>query len=448
MPASILGNPGPAIGSQDELQQYTAGGHVFGFRKGEMFVAAGDHALSVEYVNARQVSPEEKAAASNSEKSPGAAPPLGKVAYDDLWNGASLVYENHGSGVVKSTYHIKAGGTTAVDRVDEIRLRYSVPVKVDEAGDLILSFKTGEMRESRPVAWQEIGGNRIPVEVAYRLRGGQEVGFKAGPYDSQYPLAIDVVLSWNTFLGGSAFDIGYGIAVDTSGNVFVTGYSTATWGSPVRPYAGGLEDAFVAELNNDGALQWNTFLGGSNNDYGSGIAVDTSGNVYVAGYSYATWGSPIRPYDGAPDAFVAELNNNGALLWNTFLGGSNFDFGHGITVDSSRNVYVAGGSYATWGSPVRPYAGGANDAFVAKLNASGALQWNTFLGGPNIDFGFGIAVDTSGNVYVTGDSEATWGSPVHPYVGAADAFVAKLNASGALQWNTFLGGSNTEIATV
>ena len=92
------------------------------------------------------------------------------------------------------------------------------------------------------------------------------MGFKAGSYDPRYPLVIDPVLSWNTFLGGSGNDYGNGIAVDTSGNVYVTGYSYATWGSPVRPYSGGSADAFVAKLNGSGALQWNTFLGGSNDD--------------------------------------------------------------------------------------------------------------------------------------------------------------------------------------
>jgi hypothetical protein len=494
---TIFGTSEKERGSTADLLQFTVGGHVLGFRKGEMFIAAGDHALSVEFVNARRASPEEKIATSNPEKSPRAARPLGKVAYNDLWDGVTLVYENHGAGVVKSSYHVDAARTNDADPVDQIRLRYNVPVKVDEAGDLILSFKTGEMRESRPVAWQEIEGNRVPVEVTYRLRGEQEVGFKAGAYDSQYPLAIgdEMVLSWNTFLGGSsddschgiavdtsgnvyvtgesyvtsggqrdAFvvklntsgvlqwitylkgptdDYGYGIAVDTSGNVYVTGESYTTWGSPVRPFAGGTKDAFVAKLNNGGALQWNTFLGGSSDDYGYGIAVDTSGNVYVTGESYATWGSPVRPFAGGKsDAFVARLNTSGYLQWNTFLGGSSDDWSLGIAVDTSGNVYVTGGSYATWGSPVRPFGG--EDAFVAKLNTSGYLQWNTFLGGSDDDYGIGIAVDTIGNVYVTGGSYATWGSPVRPFARGDDAFVAELNNGGVLQWNTFLGGSDDD----
>ena len=281
---------------------------------------------------------------------------------------------------------------------------------------------------------------KVRVEVTYRLRGEQEGGFKAGSYDARFPLAIDLVQTWNTFLGSSTgFCSGRNIVVDTSGNVYVTGESSATWGSPVRPFAG-WRDAFVAKLNKNGALLWNTFLGGPTYaDYGIGIVVDTNGNVYVAGYSNASWGSPIRPFVGSDDAFVAKLNDSGALQWNTFLGGSGADRGTDIALDTGGNIYVAGYSNASWGSPVRPFAG-YDDAFAAELNNSGALQWNTFLGGSTKDdLCFDIAVDMSGNVYVAGDSYATWGSPVRPFAGIDDVFAAKLNNSGALQWNTFLG---------
>ena len=179
----------------------------------------------------------------------------------------------------------------------------------------------------------------------------------------------------------------YAIAVDGSGNVYVSGDSPATWGSPVRAYTSDY-DAFAAKLNSSGALTWNTFLGGSGDDGGCAIAVDGSGNVYVGGYSNATWGSPVRaftPNGLNNDAFAAKLNSSGALTWNTFLGGSGGDSGRAIAVDGSGNVYVSGSSDATWGSPVRAFTAGDNDAFAAKLNSSGALNWNTFLGGSGND---------------------------------------------------------------
>jgi hypothetical protein len=250
-------NPSKPTG---EMLQFTAGGHVLGFRKAEMFIASGYHALKVEFVNARPVSPVEEIKSLDLDKGRDATQPLGKVSYRDLWDGVTLAYEKHGSGVVKSTYYIEPAKSETINPLGRIRLRYNVPVKVDESGNLTISFSTGEIRESRPVAWQEIKGKRVPVDVAYRIIGEQEVGFKAGLYDPRYPLVIDPVLTWNTFLGGSGWDEGYAIAVDTSGNVYVAGHSSRTWGSPRHSFVG-YYDAFVAKLNGDGVLQWNTFLG-------------------------------------------------------------------------------------------------------------------------------------------------------------------------------------------
>jgi hypothetical protein len=162
----------------------------------------------------------------------------------------------------------------------------------------------------------------------------------------------------------------------------VTGYSEATWGSPIRAFTNpgtGYYDAFVAKLDTNGALQWNTFLGGSSHDYGYGIAVDTSGNSYVTGWSYVTWGSPLLPFAGYYDAFVAKLDTNGALQWNTFLGGSDDDYGYGIAVDTSGNSYVTGYSEATWGSPIRAFTNpgtGYYDAFVAKIGNGVRVDFN------------------------------------------------------------------------
>jgi hypothetical protein len=248
---------------------------------------------------------------------------------------------------------------------------------------------------------------------------------------------------WHTFMGSSFWDHGFAIAVDGSGQVYVAGSSESFWGSPVDPGEWPY-DTFVAKLDSSGARQWHTFMGSSvYQDYGRGIALDGSGNVYVTGYSNATWGSPVNAHAGGTDAFVAKLDSSGARQWNTFMGSSSIDIVNSIAVDGSGNVYVAGLSTGTWGSPVNVYEGGT-DAFIAKLNNSGARQWNTFMGSSSSDGSNGIAVDGSGNVYVTGNSNATWGSPVNAHAGGADAFVAKLNSSGTRQWNTFMGSSSSD----
>src|ERR1700752_4090024 len=196
------------------------------------------------------------------------------------------------------------------------------------------------------------------------------------------------------------------------------------------------------QLSIDPVLTWNTFLGGSSLDEGDDIIVDGSGNIYVTGYSDISWGNPIRAFTTIPDAFVAKLDPSGNLLWNTFLGGNGGDLGYGITLDASGNVYVTGNSNATWGAPIRAYTMGISDSFVAKLNTNGTLLWNTFLGGTGIDEAREIAVGGSGNVYVTGRSSSTWGSPViRAYTADMDAFVANVDTNGNLVWNSFLGGS-------
>ncbi|MEW5939279.1 MAG: Ig-like domain-containing protein, partial [Chloroflexota bacterium] len=219
-------------------------------------------------------------------------------------------------------------------------------------------------------------------------------------------------------------DAGSNIAFDLSGEAYVTGRSFATWGAPINAHAGN-DDVFVARLDSSGALVWNTFLGSSNYDVSYGIAVNSAGNAYVTGYSYVTWGAPINALAGGSDAFVAKLDSSGALVWNTFLGSSYGDTGYNIAVDSSGEAYVTGRSYATWGTPINAHAGN-DDAFVVRLDSNGALVWSTFLGSSNYDYGWGIAVDSSGNAYVTGYGYATWGSPINAHAGLFDAFVAKL----------------------
>ena len=258
--------------------------------------------------------------------------------------------------------------------------------------------------------------------------------------------SIDL-LAWNTFLGGSGNDNGYGVAVDGSGNTYVTGYSSTNWGSPVRAFNGtGYSDAFVAKLDSNGNLVWNTFLGGNRTDEGYSIAVDGSSKVYVTGKSGGTWGSPVNAYSNNTDAFVAKLDSAGNLIWNTFIGDNLGDEGQGIAVDGSSNVYVGGYGSATWGSPVRAFSGN-NDGFVAKLDSSGGLIWHTFLGETGYDMNHSVAVDGSSNVVVAAHSQFTWGSPVRAFTGNFDGFAAKLDSGGGLTWHSFLGGADSDMGS-
>lgn len=246
-------------------------------------------------------------------------------------------------------------------------------------------------------------------------------------------------LVWNTFLGSALPDSAHAVAVDAGGSLYVVGASNGSWGSPIRSYSGG-SDAFVARLASNGTLDWVTFLGGTANDRGAAITV--SGNdVFVAGASNGAWGSANRPYSGGSDVFVARLNNAGALQWHTFLGGPGNDEANDVLINSLSEVYVAGASDAGWGTPAQGHHGGT-DAMVSRLNSSGTLVWNTFVGGAGDDRGNAIAANGLSGVILGGSSSATWGNtPPNRFNGGVDGMIAYVSAQGTSPLNTFLGSA-------
>jgi hypothetical protein len=257
-------------------------------------------------------------------------------------------------------------------------------------------------------------------------------------------------LIYSTYLGGSSPDEGNGIVVDTAGNAYVTGLTESidfptTPGAFQTSFKGG-GSAFITKLNPAGsALVYSTYLSGSNFDQGFGIAIDTSGNAYVTGLAESidfptTPGAFQTNLKGTGDAFITKLNPVGsALLYSTYLGGSNLDQGFGIAIDTSGNAYVTGLTEST-DFPITRDAFQASlkgivAAFVTKLNPTGsALVYSTYLGGSTFDQGFGIAIDTSGNAYVTGSTNSR-DFPTTPDAfqtnlkGGGNAFVAKLQTS-------------------
>jgi hypothetical protein len=405
-------------------------------------------------------------------------PTYGKVKYSQAYPGIDLVYY----GNPRQLEHDFVVAPGADPSVIGLELEGAGKACLDARGDLVWATGAGEVRLQKPHIYQEVAGRRREVAGGYAVRPGQRVGFRVGAYDARRPLVIDPVLVYATYLGGNDpadSDIhggsqGRGIAVDASGNAYVTGSTTSTdfpgaAGSPIQPSFRGLSspnsfstDAFVAKLNAAGtALVYATYLGGSLGGYGSAIAVDAAGNAYVTGGTASTdfplAGSPLQssPPSGG-GAFVAKLNAAGsALAYSTYLGGSGGEEATGIAVDALGNAYLTGSTGSTdfplAGSPVQSRLRGGSDAFVAKLNAAGsALVYATYLGGNGSDAGLGIAVDALGNAYVTGSTGSTdfplAGSPVQPRLrGSENAFVAKLNASGsALVYATYLGGSGDD----
>jgi hypothetical protein len=391
-----------------------------------------------------------------------AIPTYAKVRYKDLYPGVDLVY--YGNQQQLEYDFIVAPGADP----RAIRLAISGAKKLDAGagGDLVLHTAEEEVRLRKPVVYQQVNGVRKEIAGRYLFRGKRQISFEVAAYDAGEPLIIDPVLSYSTYLGGSSSDVGHAIAVDASGNAYVTGSTSSAnfpTKNPLQPALGGSSDAFVAKLDSTGsALIYSTYLGGSGDDFAEAIAVDASGNAYVTGSTTSSNFPTKNPFQaalGGPfaiSAFLTKLDPTGsALVYSTYMGGSAQDSAKAIAVDPSGNAYVTGSTNSAnfpTKNPFQAASGGGLDAFVAKLDPTGsALVYSTFLGGTMGDFGSGIAVDASGNAYVTGSTSSAnfpTKNPLQPALGgSSNAFVAKLDSTGsALVYSTYLGGSGVDFA--
>ncbi len=268
-----------------------------------------------------------------------------------------------------------------------------------------------------------------------------------------------------TYLGGDGNDTATGIAVDAAGNAYVTGLTESTNFPTVGAYQTdqGGTDVFVTKLDPSGStILYSTYVGGSGTDAGLGIAVDGAGRIYVTGYTESADFprlSAFRRPAGVADAFVTKLNPNASgtasLVYSTALGGTGRDEGHAIAVDAQGQAHITGftesARYPTKNSYSKDKPG--TDVFVTKLKAAGnELLYSTYLGGAGTDVGLGIALDSAGNIYVTGYTDSTDFPKKTPYQGTlqggTDVFVTKLNpgvaGSNSLLYSTYLGGSGAE----
>ena len=389
-----------------------------------------------------------------------------EVAYENLYDGVDLVYRATARGV-KYEFRLRPGVDPAV-----VAMTYEGAERliVMGTGDLRVLTSSGDFVDSAPAAFQ----GRDGVPCTFVLRSRSSYGYDCRGVDPSRPLVIDPLV-YSTYLGGAGDDVGYSVAVDDAGNAYVTGH---TWSADFPATAGafnttleGSSDAFVAKLDPAGAnLAYATFLGGGSEDRGLSIAVDATGDSFVAGTTFST-DFPVTPgandtsYNGDWDAFVVKLDPAGAVLvYASYLGGGVAEEGRSIAVDDAGNVYVTGYTNSA-NFPVTPGAfdtsyvdpWGFVDIFLARLDpASSSLLYSTYVGGSGRDFGVSIAVDAWGNATVIGYTNST-DFPVTPgandttYNGGTaygDAFVAKVDPAGAtLIYATFLGGGSEDQAS-
>jgi beta-propeller repeat-containing protein len=433
-----------------------------------------------------------------------------RVVYENLWPGIDLVYRGT-LNRLKYEFLVKPGADPA-----KIRLRYRGVESLERTATGALSVKTlaGGFEDAPPEAWQEIDGQRVLVEMAYRLEvggaggesgtcgvanctrdvesmrsvvstrsaasaagtDGRSFGFHVGDYDATKPLVLDpAILVYCGYIGGkSVSDHGHGIAFDAAGHAYVTGEtlsSEQTFPVAVGPdlvYNGGAYDAFVAKVTPSGTgLVYCGYIGGSDIECGSGIAVDQAGNAYISGYTRSNeqtfpvlLGPDLTYNGGSSDAFAAKVNASGTgLVYCGYIGGICGEGGCGVALDTVGNAYVAGytqsneQTFPVLSGPDLTYNGGVVDAFVAKVSAVGTgLVYCGYIGGNGSEGASGIAVDRTGNAYVTGQTWSTGQTfpvlvgPDLTHNGGDDVFVAKVNAAGtALVYCGYIGGSREDL---
>lgn len=395
-------------------------------------------------------------------------PTYADVQYANVYSGIDLVY--HGvSGQLEYDFTVAPGANPGVIRLS---VSGASSIQLDARGDLVLATPGGNVVEEAPVVYQEINGVRQSVAGKFVLEADGDIGFAVGSYDASVPLVIDPVLSYSTYLGGSGNDTAAGIAIDSAGDAYITGTTSSTDFPTQSSYQGtahGNSDAFVSKLNAAGtALVYSTYLGGSAFDAGNGIAVDSAGDAYIVGSTQSTDFPTVNAYQtfgGSPqNAFLAKLNPAGnVLLYSSYLGeeeGPDSSSGAGVAVNNQGDAYITGATASSFfpvtaGAFQGSYNGGQEDAFVAEFdtNASGvnSLVYSTYLGGSNDDAANAIAIDSAGDAFVTGmtrssDFPLAGNSYQSTNGGFYDVFVSELNPTGStLLYSTYLGGNDLDI---
>lgn len=392
-------------------------------------------------------------------------PQFAEVTQHAMWPGIDVRW--HGDARVLEYDLVVAPGAD----VDRAALRFdgAAGVSVSADGSLAVATRTGVLRHSAPVAYEVKDGLRRRLPSAFDMRADGTVGFRVDGRDPALPLVVDPKLGYGSYLGGSTYDQGNTIAVDSAGDVYVAGFTNSTnfpvvgaFQSTYTPSTGNPpNDTFVWKMRGDGtSVVYSTYLGGSGFDECQAIALDASNAAYLAGYTSSTnfpTQSPIQAAHGGgtQDGYVVKLAASGSsLVWSTYLGGSNTDIPYGVAVDASENCFVGGMTYST-NFPVanarQAAFGGTYDGFVTKINPSGSgFAYSTYHGGSGVDSVQALTVDAGGACYVCGFTGSTNFPVANAFQGSYtpstgnppdDGFVSKFNSTGSsLTYSTYIGG--------
>ncbi|HUU75582.1 MAG TPA: SBBP repeat-containing protein, partial [Methanoregulaceae archaeon] len=378
------------------------------------------------------------------------------IQYNELYPGIDLVYYGTQGGI-KSIFIVDPGAHPE-DILIEYRGQTSLSIQSD--GTLLIHTPAGDLTELAPVCYQEINGDFIPVDCSFSIKYENNVAFEIGEYDHERALIIDPVMKYGLYLRGIGIANGYGVAVDSSKNAYVTGISNPApyiVPDPAAVANFGGTDAIVVKINSDGTMPiYITYLGGSEDDTGSAIRVDGDGYAYVTGTTSSTNFPVVNPLQsqnaGQTDVFMSKIGLDGStLIFSTYLGGTGDDEGNDVAIDSDNNIYLTGSTGSILFPVIsrfqRTYLAGQEDAYILKIDKNGTqLLYSNYIGGITRDVGYGVAVDGNGDPYITGETYS-WNFPTknayNPvFSGYSDAFITKVMSTGeSLIYSTFLGGS-------
>lgn len=362
-------------------------------------------------------------------------PNYGRVRYSGLYPGIDAVYYGK-QGQLEYDLIVAPGADPSRAR---FRVQGAKALSVDPNGDLVIDLEGGQICQHHPVVYQEYGGHRREISSRYVLAGGTRVGFTLGGYNPDQPLVIDPVLTYSTYLGGTSEDKGSAIAVDGSGNAYITGTTSSQSfpGTKAQPVA--ISYAFLTKVSAAGdQIPFSYYIGGPTG-YTQGLGVAVAGNnVYLTGITsspdFFTSAAIKSAVTGSSDAYVIKMSIDGtAVSYSTLLGGSDGEFGYAITADADGNAYICGmtqsSDFPSTNGAQRTYGGGIADSFVAKLDSSGKLVFGTYIGGRGDDRASAIAVDSSRNVYLAGyTTSSDFPKALYQNLGA---FAVKLSPDGS-----------------
>jgi Abnormal spindle-like microcephaly-assoc'd, ASPM-SPD-2-Hydin/Beta-propeller repeat len=399
----------------------------------------------------------------------------GQVRYKNVYPGIDLVYYGN-QHQMEYDFDVAPGADASKIQFD---IQGADNLSINTNGDLVLKKGAGELHFQAPIVYQQSQGKRTQVGGSYAVSGTNRVAFNVAAHDNTKPLVIDPVLAYSTFLGGSSYDQASGIAIDSTGNAFVTGatqspdFPLATLGS----LTAGQNLLFLAKLDVSGTtLLWADYIcGTSGNDNAQAVATDSQGNAYITGNANSSDFPTVNPFQaalsGGGDAFLTKVSPDGStLVYSTYLGGSNWDYATGVAVDSTGAASIAGYTsslnfpVANAFQPTAPTTQYNYEfSFVSKFSADGSsLVFSTYLAGSQTNCYYGcnpyseingIALDPNGNVYVAGQTD-TLDFPVsegayqatNPTTNnnydANTSFVSSFTPSGGLNYSTYYGGSN------